>query len=804
MSKPNRAPSKPAIPGGFAKLAAGGAFLGRATGSSFVHRVVDGGRLKRWTVRLVIALVALYVLWKLLLIGVGISTTGMWFDSVHAGSVYTTMLEVRVLLFCVFAVIAGLLGGLTMLVVTRIRPALELSSDYDTFRWTFRKYEPRIRPVLLALAALVPAILVGKSAAGGWQTYLLWRHATPFHHTDPLFHKDAAFYIEVYPFHQMVVTLLLQAAVYALWIALIAGYWYGAWRLRRGRQKITRQMTQLVSVLLAGYLVLKAAGYWLSRYGLTTSTRGPVTGAGYTDIHASLPAKYAMAAILLVCAALLVSTCCRVRRVRLLGGTVILAVVAAQVIGSTVPGLVYHYREAPSAATVDLAEIGHNLKATRAAFGLNGDVTTAAYSASNASDASTLVHLANTTAQASVIDPNQLSPTFNVKQQLQAYYGFKSTLDTGNYELDGKSQDVALAVRELQPSALPSGSWVNTHVVYTHGYGVVAAPTTEVDPATSSPVFLNGGMPPAQQIPVTRQQIYFGQGFGSSSYSIVGQPAGSTRNQEFDHPGGDGSSKSAYTTYQGHGGIPIGSALRRLLFAVQLKSSNIFFSSEVNKASQLLEVRNPAARVAKVAPWLTLDGDVYPAVVDGNDQLDRRRLHHIVELSRFAVDQSPLGDLDDPGRRRCLGRPAQHQGELHAELGEGRRRCLHRQGDALRVEPEGASGPAAEGLGIGVPRPGQAAVEHVVRADGEGSLSDRPVQRPAHAVGQVPRHEPGGLLQRQRRSGRFPPIRRSAAPAASTRRSAGTTSAPLPSRYMSMSAAVTAPSGTRCPARWRR
>jgi uncharacterized membrane protein (UPF0182 family) len=123
-------------------------------------------------------------------------------------------------------------------------------------------------------------------------------------------------------------------------------------------------------------------------------------------------------------------------------------------------------------------------------------------------------------------------------------------------------------------------------------------------------------MPPQQQIPVTRPQVYFGQSFGSS-YSIVGQPAGSKKKLEFDHPGSDGSSTSAHTTYHGHGGIPIGSTLRKFLFAVQLSDPNIFFSSDVNDASQLLMIRSPRARVAKVAPWLTLDGDIYPAVVDG-------------------------------------------------------------------------------------------------------------------------------------------------------------------------------------------
>jgi hypothetical protein len=617
VSQPTRVRAKAATPAGFAQLAAGGAVLRRASVTSFVRKALQGGGLKRWAIRLLVVVVALIVLWKVFVIGVGIATTDMWFDSVRAGSVYSTMLGAQVLLFCVFAVLAGLIGGLTMLGLFRIRPALELSPDDDTFRWTFRKYEPRFRRLIVLLAVVVPAILVGKSAAGGCPTYLLWRHATPFHQTDPLFHKDVSFYVEVYPFHQLVVSLLMQAVTDALWIAVIAGYWYGAWRLRRGRKKITRGMTQLVSVLAALYLVLKAYNYWLSRYGVLTSSRGPVTGAGYTDIHASLPARYAMAVIALLGAAALVANALRVRRFRLLGATVVVIVVAAQVVGSTVPGLVYRYREAPSAATVDLSEIAHNITATRAAFGLDGDVSTVPFNASTTPSTSQLTHLAKTTAQASVIDPNQLSPTFNVKQQLQAYYGFKSTLDTSHYDLDGKSQDVALAVRELKASGIPSGSWVNTHVVYTHGYGVVAAPTTEVDANTSNPVFLNGGMPPEQQIPVTRPQVYFGQGFSSSSYAIVGQPAGSTQNLEFDHPGTDGSSKSVYSTYAGDGGISVGSTLRRLLFAVQLSSPNLLFSSDLNRASQLLEIRNPAARVAKVAPWLTLDGDVYPAIVNG-------------------------------------------------------------------------------------------------------------------------------------------------------------------------------------------
>ena len=604
----NRTNSKPPVDAAGSKPPATGASSKLAT----ARRI-----LKRWGIRLIAVAVALVVLWLLLVVAVRLITTDMWFDSVHDGSVYRTMLQAQVLLFCVFAVVGGLVGGLTILAVRRIRTPLRVTENEDGFRWMFRKYERRFWRFIVVLAVVIPAILVGQRAASGWQTYLLWRNATPWHATDPQFHKDISFYVEVYPFHQLVVALFTQAVTYGLWVAAIAGYWYGGWRLRRGGRKVAKDFTRLVSVLLAAYLVLKAANYWLSRYALTTSPRGPVTGVGYTDQHAALPSKYVLMTIAILCALALLANAFRATRVRLIAGALVALVIAWTVVGYAWPALLYHFREAPSAAKLDLPEITHNQEATRAAFGLDGDVSTVSYKPSTTVRGAQLVHLAGTTAQTSLIDPNQLSPTFNVAQQLQAYYGFKSTLDIGHYDIDGQSQDVAMAVRELQTGGIPKASWVNTHLVYTHGYGLVAAPVTKVDPKTESPVFLDGGMPPGQQIPITRPQVYFGQAFGGSSYSIVGQPAGSKDQLEFDHPGSNGSSASAHTTYQGHGGIPIGSTLRKFLFAVQLHDPNIFFSSELNSASQLLMIRNPRARVAKVAPWLTLDGDTYPAVVNG-------------------------------------------------------------------------------------------------------------------------------------------------------------------------------------------
>lgn len=570
--------------------------------------------LKRWGRRALIGAAGVVVLSLLFTVVVNLVTTDMWFNSVHAGPVYTTMLRAQIVLFSVFAVLAGLVGGLTIRTVRRGRPRLHVDEQKQAARWRFRQYEPRLWRLILLLAVVIPGVIVGLHAAGQWQTYLLWRHASPWGASDPQFHKDVSFFVEVWPFHRLLVALGSQMVVLALWIAVVGSYFYGGWRIRGTGPRITRPTVRVFSGLLAAYLLLKGFGYWIGQYTVTTENRGPVTGVSYTDQHAVIPGTIPLVVLAVVCAGIIAANIFVVRRVRVIVAGLVLMAIGVSLIGGAWPKLVYQFIEKPSAATRDLAEIRHNEKATLTAFGLRNVVRNVPYDPAKTLHGQALQNQAKGVAQIQMLDPNRMSPTFNVMQELQAYYGFKSSLDVDHYNLGGKSQDVALAVRELQSRGIPHQTWENTHLVYTHGYGVVAAPTVSTAPNTERPDFLDAGMPPGRQIPVDQPRVYFGQ--ASPAYSIVGEPAGSHRQLEFDHPGANGSS-SAHTTYTGNGGIPIGSALRRVLFAFKLGSPNVLFSSEVNSASQLLMVRNPRARVAKVAPWLHLDGDVYPAAVNG-------------------------------------------------------------------------------------------------------------------------------------------------------------------------------------------
>ncbi|MGN6781916.1 MAG: UPF0182 family protein, partial [Marmoricola sp.] len=277
--------------------------MSHPVGAPLPRRVAGGlGRALR---PLLIAVVVVIAAWLILRTLDTVVTTRLWFDSVGQGSVYGTELRAQVELFVVFAVLAGLAGGFTLRAVRRIRPRLALDREIHSARWSFREHEHRLWPLLLLGAVVLPALVVGRHAAGQWQTYLLWRHAAPWHVSDTQFHKDASFFVEVYPFHALVVALLSQIVMCALLIALTAGFSFGVWRLRGPGPRVTRAMTRLLSLLLAAYVVVKAMGWWVSRYGVDTSQRGPVTGPSYTDVHAVLPGRTVLVVVALICAVLL-------------------------------------------------------------------------------------------------------------------------------------------------------------------------------------------------------------------------------------------------------------------------------------------------------------------------------------------------------------------------------------------------------------------------------------------------------------------------------------------------------------------
>jgi uncharacterized protein len=576
-------------------------------------------RLKRFGKAAAVVIGVLVVLRYLVLSFVSIDANLLWFRAVDHESVYTRTFWTEALLFVIFAVLMAAAVAANLVVFYRRRPkGLRPDPARARLRYQFARREKRLRWWLFGIVVIYLAVTMGSRASGSWQTWLQWRNAVSFGQKDPEFHRDISYFLFVYPMHRLVLTLLFRILVTCIVLVLIAAYAYGGVRLRGTGPRMSRAVRAQLALLLGVYLVLKAFGYWLDRFALATSNRGVVTGPSYTDIHAALPGKFILVIIALICAVIMFASFFT-RNSRLMLVSIAVMAGSAFVFGVAWPALVQQFREKPAASVVEIPSITRNIHATRQAFGLAGSVTVQPYPAVQTLHGTALAEQVAQNGQIRILDPNRLSPTFNVKQQIQSFYAFKSTLDIDRYDVDGESQDMALAVRELNLTGLPSSrrTWTNTHLIYTHGYGVVAAPTDTLPAGV--PDFVERDLPPhgviSQSQPGGTYQgrIYYGQ--MSPPYSVVGAAPGSPP-REYDRPSPDGGRPVNYT-HTGGGGIPMGPWLNRLVYAINYRSPSLLFSSEINKYSQLLTIRNPRNRVAQVAPWLTLDGDVYPTVVNG-------------------------------------------------------------------------------------------------------------------------------------------------------------------------------------------
>jgi uncharacterized membrane protein (UPF0182 family) len=353
---------------------------------------------------------------------------------------------------------------------------------------------------------------------------------------------------------------------------------------------------------------------WLDQYTtLSDPSAGFLaTGAGYTEVNATIPGRAILAGIAMVVALLFVVTAIIGRwRLPIIGTALLL--VSGLLIGSVYPAIVQRFQVQPSARTYEADYIERGIEATRDAYGVAG-VEEVPYAATTDAEAGALREDAETTANIRIIDPSIVTRSFKQLEQFKQYYTFPDTLDVDRYEIDGKSQDTVISVRELNQEGLgDSRSGYNDTFVYTHGYGVVAAYGNQRS-SDGQPVFLESGIPSSGLLGDFEQRIYFGE--NSADYSVVGAPEGA-EDIELDYPAGGGESDvNTTTTFDGDGGPSLSNVFNRLVYAIKFQSEQIVLSDAVNDESQILYDRDPRERVAKVAPYLTLDSDAYPAVVD--------------------------------------------------------------------------------------------------------------------------------------------------------------------------------------------
>ena len=552
-------------------------------------------------------------------------TDKLWFASVDYSEVFRKVVGTKVLLFVVFGLLMAVGVGLNMALAYRARPLFRPASVEQVNLDRYREVVDPLRRWLLLGVALVLGLFAGGSGSGQWRQFLLWRHSQSFGTKDPYFHKDVGFYVFDLPFLHYLVNFGMTLTILSLIAAAVVHYLFGGIRLQARTDRFSSGAQVQISVLAGLFVLVKAVDYWLDRYNLNTDSGGLFTGIGFTDKQAVLPAKTILTFIALICAVLFFANV--MRRTWLLPGVgLALLVLSSLLLGVVWPGVVQQFQVKPSEPQQEAPYLARNIAATREAYGIAGTevsnykanlkLTQAAVQADSAS-----------IPNVRLLDPSLVSDAFEQLQQVRGFYKVKSVLDVDRYQIDGRTRDLVIATRELDQSGIPEGqrNWANEHTVYTHGYGVIAAYGNQANAQNQSvtnndgaPVWAEKDLPPNGELTDMfkggyQPRIYYGE--DSPNYSIVGK-APNGKDIELDRTNNEGSN-AVNNTYTGKTGVHVGSLFNRLLYAVKFSDPNIVLSKLVNQNSRILYDRSPRERVQKVAPWLTVDSDAYPAVVDG-------------------------------------------------------------------------------------------------------------------------------------------------------------------------------------------
>jgi uncharacterized membrane protein (UPF0182 family) len=535
----------------------------------------------------------------------------LWFKSVDFTSVWSKVLTTKVELFLITGFISSIIISLNIYLAYKRRPFyVPTSIELNSVERIRAQIEPILRWVFLGLFLAI-TYFAGTSGTLYWREWLLFKNSTPFGTKDAQFGLDISFFAFKLPLYQALISWAISALVLAALATVFVHYMYGGIRTQGEGERTTVAARVQLSILFGLIVLVKAVAYWFDRYALALKENRLITGATYTDVNATLPAKGILTGIAVVCAVLFFANIVRKSWLLPAAGTALM-VVSSVLIAGIYPGAVQQFQVKPSESSKEAPYIQRNIDATRAAYGLT-DVDVQEYNALVSPNAGQLAGDAATISNIRLMDPAVLSATFRQLQQIKPYYGFTETLDVDRYTVDGVTRDAVVAVRELNIDGNPSRNWINDHLVYTHGFGFVAAYGNTVD-ADGKPNFIVGDLPPTKGLGDFEPRIYFGE--NSPEYSIIG---GSKDSEpvEFDYPDDSSASGQKNVTYSGTGGVPVGGILNKLLFAIKYGEQRILLSSLINKDSKILFERNPRDRVAKVAPWLTLDGDPYPAIVDG-------------------------------------------------------------------------------------------------------------------------------------------------------------------------------------------
>jgi uncharacterized protein len=542
-------------------------------------------------------------------------TDWMWFGSQNLAEVYTTRLWLGLGVFFGAGLFAGIFCWMNWAWAWR-------TSQPDALYPGQRESISRgLARVITAAAAFFVGLILGLIAAEEWPTILLYLNGGSFGQADPLFNNDIGFYVFGLPFYRLLrgwsLVLLVATAIGVGVIYLVSTGISEISRQIEGQRRgdaprfrfnLSGRVGTHLSVLGAIFLLLVAVGYWLGRYDLLYSSRAVAYGAGYADINAKLPSFYIMMVIAVVAAVLLLINT-RVRTWRLLVGAFGAWLLALILVSGVYPAVVQEFVVRPSELALELPYIQNNIAATRSAFGLDKfrEREVPAVSSLTAQQVEENRSVAD---DIRLWDYRPLLDTFGQLQEIRSYYSFIE-VDIDRYRIDGRTRQVMLSPREISSAELSDQvrTWQNRHLVYTHGYGAVAASVNEIE-GEGLPRLLLKNVPPETGVAafkLTRPEIYYGELTDDYVFVNSGTP-------EFDYPQGD---TNKFTTYAGKGGVALSNFLTKLLFAVRFSDGNVLLSSYITPETRLLFHRNIHDAVRLLAPFLRFDHDPYLVISEG-------------------------------------------------------------------------------------------------------------------------------------------------------------------------------------------
>ncbi|MDN6234974.1 MAG: UPF0182 family protein, partial [Bifidobacterium crudilactis] len=595
------------------------------------------GRHFSWGRALGLLVVVLIVIATLFVLLARFATDVMWYSQLGFASVIWTQLGVKVGLWIAYALMMAAVTYVSATLAIRARPD---ASDGSKIRVRGDVIEigkgvsSRFARRIAVVVSLIVGLLFGSQFNTEWSQILLMFNGQSFGVKDPQFGIDNGFYVFVLPGLQLLVRALLVLLLAALVFSLVTHVLMGAVRLTmpvqgRGIVNMTKRSRRQLGIWLMLTMMVWAVSRLLGVFDLLFEQGDRITGASYTSVHATVPVSIVLAVLIAVLGIVLgiwimkakglgessqpassAMAAFRQWRTPVIAISVVLVVAIA--LSGVWPMLLQRFKVNPNAQELESTYIQRNIDATKSAYGLSA-LKSDSYQATTTGESGALAQDAETTAQIRLLDPQVVSPTFRQLQQSKQYYNFEDTLAVDKYDIDGTSQDTGIGARELNLAGNDNRNWVNDHTVYTHGYGVVAAYGNKVT-ADGQPEFFEQGIPTQGKLTDSEHyepRIYFSP--NAPEYSIVGASKG-TKAWEFDYPTG---SEGATNTFSGNGGPSVGNLASRLMYAIRFNSDQILFSDRVTADSQILYDRSPKERVAKVAPYLTLDGRVYPAVVNG-------------------------------------------------------------------------------------------------------------------------------------------------------------------------------------------